>query len=209
MTRSRCFSLCACLALSLTAIACGSSNSGGGGTATWDKVRMGDTGMDWLFSAVKGADYVFLDISYPNNANDPTMKADAIAFAQHVLGKYKAGAAPVSMVPTSGEVAGWTYNQDPTFSKSSNGPGVATDSTSAEFLIDGGAAAFFSGSYQASGLAWENYINGNYWLELQVWQMKSAADASQVYGDLLTTSALYSNATWTTCTGTDPANPCP
>lgn len=204
MTRPRCLSLCACLALSLTAMACGSSNSG---PPTWDTARIGDTGTDWYFSAVKGADYVFLDIANPNAASDITMKADVITFAQDVLAKYRSGAAPLSMVPASGEVAGWTYN--PAFPKSYPNPGVATDFTGADNLIDGGAAAFFTSSYSATGFAWENYINDTYILELQVWQMASAKDANQVYTDLPNTSSLYSNVlSWIPCTGTG-SNPCP
>ena len=199
MTRLRCLGLCACFVLSLTAMACGSSNSGGSGPTTWDQARIADTGFDWWLNFQKGAIYVSADLTNTAGNSDSVMHTDVISFSQAVLAKYKSGAAPLSMVPTSGEVSGWTY--DPGVTKSYPNPGVATDSTGAEFLIDGGAAAFFDStkSYQATGFAWENYINSTYKLELQVWQMASAADATKVYLDLPTTSSLYSNATFTPC----------
>jgi hypothetical protein len=202
MTRLRCLGLCACFVLSLTAIACGSSNSG---PPTWDQSRIANTGFDWWLNGQKGADYFSFDVTNTAGGSDCTMFADVITFSNAVLAKYKSGAAPLSMVPTSGEVSGWTY--DPSVAKSYPNPGVATDATGAQDLIDGGAAAFFTSSYSATGFAWENYISGTtYKLELQIWQMASVANATQVYGDLPTSSALYSNATFTTVPATCPSH---
>ena len=191
MTRLRCLGLCACFVLSLTAMACGSSNSGGSGPTTWDQSRIANTGFDWWLNGQKGADYFSFDVTNTAGGSDCTMFTDVITFSDAVLAKYKSGAAPATMVPGNGEVSSWTY--DPGQVKTATGPGVATDATGATDLIDGGAAAFFTSNYSATGFAWENYVNGNYKLELQIWQMASVANAKQVYGDLLTSSPLYSN----------------
>lgn len=201
MTRLRLLGLCACLVLSLTTIACGSSNSG---PLTWDQSRIANTSSDWWLNALKGEYYFSFDISSASNQSDCTMFSDVMTFSNAVLAKYKSGAAPATMVPGSGEVSGWTY--DPGQVKTATGPGIATDLTGATDLIDGGAAAFFTPNYSATGFAWENYINDTYKLELQVWQMASVANVTQLYTDLLTSpSSLYSNATFTAVPATCPS----
>jgi hypothetical protein len=98
---------------------------------------------------------------------------------------------------------------DPDQPETANGVATATNEIDATTLIDGGASPFFvAGSYSATGLAWERWVNVAYLMDLKVWQMASAADATKLYGDLLNNS-LYSNITWTACPGTDPTNLCP
>ena len=204
MTRLRCFCLCACLALSLTAMACGSSNSSEG----WDQARVGNTGYGWWVNAIKSAYYFEVKIT-PSAQEDATGRATVITFAQKVVSRVTSStAAPATLVPTADESSGWTLDQNQP--KTANGVATATDSTSAVALVDGAADPFYdsSKSYQAKGLAWEVYTNGTYSVDLKVWQMASAHDASLVYADLKLDS-LYANVTWTECSGTDTANPCP
>jgi hypothetical protein len=174
----------------------------------WDEARIANTGTDWWINIRKGAYYLSLDIT-PAYQDDTVGRKAVIDFGEAVAAKLtSASPAPATLVPAANEVSGWTL--DPGNYKTASGPAVATDGTEAEGLIDGGAAAFFDGtkSYQAKGLAWENYVNDTYQMVLQVWQMANAADATKLYTDLLTSSSLYSNAPFTACSGTDPANPC-
>jgi hypothetical protein len=220
MTRLRSLTLCACLALSLAAMACSSSSSNGGvkggpggaaggsGSSLWDEARIANTGTDWWLNVRKGAYYFSLDIT-PSFEDDTVGREDVINFGKALAAKLTSGSpAPASLAPTANEVSGWTY--DPDSARTASGPAVATNGTQAENLIDGGAAAFFDGtkSYQAKGLAWEIYASGTYTLDLQVWQMANAADATLLYTDLINSSSLYSNAPFVACSGTDPANPC-
>ena len=208
MTRLRCFCLCACLAFSLTAMACGSSNSGA--TSGWDQARIAFTGVSWWLNAIKSAYYFELKIT-PSAQEDAVGRATVITFAQKVVSGVKSStAAPQTLVPAAASSSGWTLDQN--VPKTANGVVTATDATSATNLIDGGADPFYdpSKSYSAKGLAWEVYTNGTYSLDLKVWQMASAHDASQIYSDLLS-DPLYSpdNVPWITCNGTDTSNPCP
>ena len=226
MTRLRSLTLCACIALSLAAMACSSSSSDGGvkggsaaggtgggaagssGSSLWDEARIANTGTDWWLNIRKGAYFFSLDIT-PAYQDDTVGRKAVIDFGEAVAAKLtSASPAPATLVPAANEVSGWTL--DPGNYKTASGPAVATDGTEAEGLIDGGAAAFFDGtkSYQAKGLAWENYVNDTYQLALQVWQMANAADATKLYTDLINSSSLYSNAPFSPCSGTDPANPC-
>ena len=220
MTRLRSLTLCACLALSLAAMACSSSSSdggvkggpggaaGGSGSSLWDEARIANTGTDWWLNIRKGAYFFSLQIT-PAYQDDTVGRADVISFGKAVAAKLtSASPAPATLVPAANEVSGWTF--DPGSYKTATGPAVATNGTQAEALIDGAAAAFFDGtkSYQAKGLAWEDYINDTYQLVLQVWQMANTADATLLYADLLTSSVLYGNAPFIACSGTDPASPC-
>jgi hypothetical protein len=234
MTRPKCLSLCACLALLVTAMECGSSKSdgggkggagaggggvggaggaaggagGGGASKVWDEARIANTGTDWWLNIRKGAYYFSLDIT-PAYQDDVVGRKAVIDFGKAVAAKLtSASPAAATLVPAANEVSGWTF--DPIADKTASGPAIANDPNTAEDLIDGGAAAFFDGtkSYQAKTLAWENYINDTYQMALQVWQMPNTADAVLLYTDLLTSSSLYKNASFTPCSGTDPANPC-
>jgi hypothetical protein len=138
-----------------------------------------------------------------------------VGFTQTVVAKLTSGSPkPVTLVPALSEMpggTGWTLDPnplDPADPKTATGPAVASNEADAIYLIDGSAAPFFvQGGYQALGLAWERWVKGDYSMELRVWQMASVADATKLYTDLLSNS-LYSNVTWTTCAGTDPAKPC-
>ena len=218
MTRSSCFGLCVCLALSLTVLACGSSNSNPGTSAPWDQARIGDAGTNWWVNARKGAYFISAQFS-PSYVDSATGRALVITFTQSVLAKLKAGAAPATLVPAASELPGGGWQLDPQEPKTASGPGVATTEDEAVALIDGSASPFYctdltsqkdcSKLYQATGLAWEIYAKDpSYLIELKVWQMASAADATALYSDLLKNS-LYSNVTWVDCTGSDPANLCP
>jgi hypothetical protein len=182
--------------------------AGGSGSSLWDEARIANTGTDWWLNIRKGAYFFSLQIT-PAYQDDTVGRADVISFGKAVAAKLtSASPAPATLVPAANEVSGWTF--DPGSYKTATGPAVATNGTQAEALIDGAAAAFFDGtkSYQAKGLAWEDYINDTYQLALQVWQMANTADATLLYTDLLTSSSLYGNAPFTACSGTDPANPC-
>jgi hypothetical protein len=190
----------------------GASTTGGAagssGSSLWDEARIANTGTDWWLNIRKGAYFFSLDIT-PAFEDDTVGRKAVIDFGKAVAAKLTSGSpAPATLAPAANEVSGWTY--DPDNYKTASGPAVATDGTEAEGLIDGGAAAFFDGtkSYQAKGLAWENYVNDTYQLALQVWQMANVADATLLYADLINSSSLYSNAPFVACSGTDPANPC-
>ena len=226
MTRLRSLTLCACLALSLAAMACSSSSSDGGvkggsaaggagggaagssGSSLWDEARIANTGTDWWLNIRKGAYFFSLDITRALQDDTVGRKA-VIDFGKAVAAKLKsASPAPATLAPAANEVSGWTF--DPDSAMTAAGPASATNDAEAENLIDGGAAAFFDPNepYQAKGLAWEIYVSGTYRLDLQVWQMANAQDATVLYTDLLKSSSLYSNASFVACSGTDPANPC-
>ncbi|HJX51404.1 MAG TPA: hypothetical protein VJ801_01445 [Polyangia bacterium] len=205
MSRPRCLGLGACLALSLTAMACGS-----GGSSAWDQARIGDTGTNWWLNIRKGA-YFFSVQLRPSYTESATVRSMVVSFAQTVVGKLTSGSpAPATLVPGLSELpgpTGWTL--DPDQVETANGVATASNEIDATTLIDGGAAPFFvAGSYSATGLAWERWANVDYLMDLKVWQMVSAADATKLYGDLLN-NPLYSNITWTTCSGAAGANPCP
>jgi hypothetical protein len=184
------------------ATATGGSSGGSSGYASgWDEARIGDTGTNWWINARKGAYFFSVQIN-PSYTDAATGRAMVVSFAQTVVGKLKSGSpAPATLVPAAGEISGWTFDPDET--KTMDGPAVATNMDDAVALIDGAADPFFvPGSYSAVGLAWERYVKDPYLLDLKVWQMASAADATKVYSDLLNNS-LYSNVTWTTCSATD------
>ncbi|HJX67027.1 MAG TPA: DUF6599 family protein, partial [Polyangia bacterium] len=168
----------------------------------WDQARIGNTGLAWWLNAIKGAYFFDVKIT-PSAQYDTAGRATVIAFAQKVVGGLTSGMpAPVSLVPPANAIPGWTLDQNNPLTAS--GPAVATDNASATALIDGAADAFYdpSKSYQAKGLAWDVYANGTYSIDLKIWQMASAADAAQLYTDLLI-EPLYANVMWTTCSGTD------
>ena len=174
----------------------------------WDQARIGNTGVAWWLNAIKGAYFFDVKIT-PSAQYDTVGRATVIAFAQKVVAGLTSGMpAPVSLVPAANAIPGWTLDQNSSLTAS--GPAVATDNASATALIDGAADPFYDSSkgYQAKGLAWEVYANGTYSTDLKIWQMASAADAAQLYTDLLI-EPLYANVVWTTCSGTDPSNPCP
>lgn len=199
MSRLRCLGFCACLALSLTAMACGSSNSGS--SSGWDAARIGNTATAWWINAHKGAYYFSFQIE-PSYQDDTAGKAQAISFAQQVVAKVGSNtAAPATLVPALSELPGWVL--DPGESKTVGGVATATDFAGATALIDGAADPFFDStkSYHATALAWERWAKDPYTMDLKVWQMASAADATTIYTDLLSNS-LYANVTWTTCTAT-------
>jgi len=176
--------------------------------AGWNQARVGNTGTSWWLNAIKGAYFFDVRIT-PSFEDDTAGRTDVTSFAQTVVAKLTSGSpAPVSLVPASNAITGWSF--DPTNPQTASGPAVANDATSAINLIDGASGPFYdpSKSYQAKGLAWEDYTNGTYTIDLRIWQMPSTTAAGQLYTDLLSDS-LWANTTWTTCSGTDPANPCP
>ena len=209
MTRSSCFRLCACLALSLTALACGSSNSNPG-MSSWDKARIGNTGTKWWINAIKGA-YFFSNMIGPSYECEADGQTEVIDFTKAVTAKLTSGSPdPLTLLPASGEVAGWAYGVDD-ISNATVQPQKATTQKAATDLIDGGADPFFTSSYSATAFAWEVYQkDADTLLDARVWQMSSAADASSLFAGLLSNS-LYSpdNIPWKTCTGTACPAPAP
>jgi hypothetical protein len=197
-------------------MACGSG--GTGVVKPWDQARVANTGTDWWVNATKGV--FFLSIKITNSyADDAVGRATVIGFVEDVIGKITPGAAPASLLPTSGEVQPWTY--DPTSDYTKDGPASASNFVDATNLFDGAADPIFgvenplSGvstrSYQPVGLAWGVYTDGatpEHKMDAKVIQMASKGDAGKIYNDVLTFSQ-YSpdNIPWTACTGPDP-NPC-
>jgi hypothetical protein len=174
----------------------------------WDQARIGNDGTSWWLNAIKGA--YFFDVDISSSFEDDTVgRKDVIGFGQAVVAKLTSGSpAPASFVLAPNAIPGWTFDQNNP--STANGPAVATNVGSAENLIDGASFPFYdpSKSYQAKGLAWEVYTNGTYTIDLKIWQMPSAAATAQLYTDLFS-EARWASTTWTTCSGTDPSNPCP
>lgn len=227
MIRSGCLGLCAGLALSLFALGCGSSNSdsgvggsggggGGGGaggtsSAPWEKARVGNPGTGWWMNAIKGK--FFLSVKVKNSyAEDTAGRAATVGIAKVVAGKSGTGA--LAMMPAASELPGsWANDSDVGYTAA--GPVVATDFAKATEFIDGGADPFYEKT-KAAAFAWANFKETDaskdapYGLDLRVWEMASASDATNLYTDLLNNS-LYSpeNVPWKECTGGDATNPCP
>jgi hypothetical protein len=174
----------------------------------WDQARIGNDGFGWWLNAIKGAYFFDIDIS-PSFDDDTVGRKDVISFGQAVVAKLTSGSpTPANLVPAPNAIPGWTFDQNN--SSTANGPAVANNVSSAEALIDGASFPFYDPSkgYQAKGLAWEVYTNGTYTIDLKIWQMPSAAATAQLYTDLFS-EARWASTTWTTCSGTDPSNPCP
>jgi hypothetical protein len=189
----------------------GAGGAGGGGASKlWDEARIANTFMAWWLNIRKGAYYVSLEIGTPDQ-DDMVARKAVIDFGKVVAAKLtSASAATAALAPADGEVSGWKF--DPIAGKTDSGPAVGNDKATDENLVDGAADPFFdpSKSYQAKSLVWQNYINDPYTLVLQVWQMPSVEQAVLVYADLPanSVSSVYKQATFTPCSGTDPANPC-
>jgi hypothetical protein len=192
-------------------MSCGSSTTSSEG---WDQARIGNTGVGWWVNAIKSAYFFSVKIS-PSSQDDTTGRATVLTWTQKVVSQVKSStAAPETLVPSapttpSTDPTVWTLDQNSP--KTAAAVATANDPNSADALVDGAADPFYdpTKSYQAKGLAWEVYTNGTYSLNLQVWQMPSANDASVFYTTDSLTNSLYNNVTWTTCTGNDPNNPCP
>lgn len=73
---------------------------------------------------------------------------------------------------------------------------VAKSSTAMESLINGDAAPYITKG--AAALGWGKYASGAYRLDARVWQLKSAASATETYDYLVSDVALYQANTWTT-----------
>jgi len=216
MTRSGCMGICASLALALLVLGCGSSNSSsgsagnGGGSAPWDKARIGNPGTGWWMNAVKGKFFfsVKLKNSYAEDANGRTQ---TVLITKTMAAKSGSNAEAILLKPN--ETPGkWINDPDQEFTKA--GPVVATNFDKAVEFIDGGADPFYTDSYKAVAFAWGQYKEDDaskdvpYGLDLRVWEMASAANASTLYDDLLNNS-LYNTTNWTICQGGDANNPCP
>jgi len=136
----------------------------------------------------------------------------AISFTQKVVAKFKSGSpAPATFVPMISELpavsggSAWTLDPDQPYTAS--GPALASNENDATNFVDGGADVFFKDGFSAVGMAWENWVNGDYTIELQVWQLASSGDAVKLWTDMLSDS--FYDLTFTACTGTDSSNPCP
>jgi hypothetical protein len=175
---------------------------------------VGNPGTGWWMNAVKGK--FFLSIKLKNSyAEDIAGRSETVAITKIVAGK--SGSSAVALVPKASELPG-TWINDPDASYTADGPAVATSFDKATEYIDGGADPFYDAtkSYKAVALAWANFKENDaskdspYGLDLRVWEMGSAADATNLYSDLLNNS-LYSpnNVPWKECTGGDATNPCP
>ncbi len=140
-----------------------------------------------------------------------------ISFTEDAIRKITASTtAPASLLPTSGEVAGWTYDQTPG-SYTMNGPVTANNSIDATNYIDGAADPIFdpTRTYQPVALSWEVYTNGSattpQQMDAKIVQMASSGDAGKLFNDVLTFSQYAplpsGNIPWTRVTGSDPT-PC-
>jgi hypothetical protein len=211
MTRLRSLSLCACLGLSLTTMACGSGGSSGA-AKPWDQGRIANTGTEWWVNATKGAYFFSIQITNSFLA-DKAGAATVISFTEGVINKITPSTtAPASLLPTSGEVAGWTYDQTSDYTKA--GPATANNAADATNYIDGAADPIFdpTRTYQPVALSWEVYTNGSattpQQIDAKIVQMVSSGDAGKLYNDVLTFSQYDpQNIPWTQCTGSDPT-PC-
>jgi hypothetical protein len=218
MTRLRCLSLCACLGLSLTTLACGSGGSGA--AKPWDQGRIANTGTDWWVNVTKGVFFFSVKITNSYLA-DKAGAATVISFTEGLIDKITPGAALASLLPTSGEVQPWTYDQGSDYTK--DGPATATNFADATTYVDGAADPIFgvdpiTGStrtYQPVALTWELYTNGSTTtlqrMDAKIAQMASPGDAGKLFNDILSfsqyTPAPVGTIVWTQCTGSDP-NPC-
>lgn len=99
-----------------------------------------------------------------------------------------------SLIPASGEIAGWSEDA------AAGAPGVEVGKTPAEVeaKIDGDAEPFSAKSF----VAWarQHYAKDGYQLELRIWQMKDDATAAALYDDLVVSVSLYSALTWSNVT---------
>lgn len=93
------------------------------------------------------------------------------------------------LLPKGGEVSG--YSVDPAL------PGLQVGKSAAaiEGLVNGDAAPFLEKGLLA--FAWNRYASGTRKLDVRVWQMKSAAVASETYDALVVSASLYAANTWT------------
>jgi hypothetical protein len=201
------FAACACAVPPVDAG--GSGSADGAVTRPWDQGRIANTGTDWWVNATSGVFFFSIKItnSYPD---DTAGRATVINFTEVMIDKITPSTtAPVSLLPVSGEVAGWTYDQTSDYTK--NGPVTASDFMAATNYIDGAAEPIFdtTRSYQPLALAWEVYANSSYHqMDVKVVQMASKADAGMLYRDVLSfLQYAPQNIPWTQCVGSDP-NPC-
>jgi hypothetical protein len=152
---------------------------------------------------------------------DKAGAATVISFTEGLIDKITPGAALASLLPTSGEVQPWTYDQGSDYTK--DGPATATNFADATTYVDGAADPIFgvdpiTGStrtYQPVALTWELYTNGSTTtlqrMDAKIAQMASPGDAGKLFNDILSfsqyTPAPVGTIVWTQCTGSDP-NPC-
>jgi hypothetical protein len=198
---------CACAAPPVDAG--GSGGADGAVTKPWDQGRVANAGTEWWVNAIQGVFFFSIKITNSYQA-DMVGRATVINFTEGMINKITPSTtAPASLLPASGEVTGWTYDQ--TSDNTKNGPVTATDFLAATNYIDGAAEPIFdtTRSYQPLALAWEVYANGPYHqMDVKVVQMASKADARTLYRDVLTFSQYApQNIPWTQCAGSDP-NPC-
>jgi hypothetical protein len=207
-------------------MACGSGGGRGGGSPDsgaakpWDQARIANTGTDWWVNATKGA-FLF-SIKITNSYQDDAAgRASVITFVEDAIKKITPGATPASLLPASGEVQPWTYDQ--TSADTAAGPATANNFDAATALFDGAADALFgvttpfvpsTRTFQPVSLVWGLYTNGatpEQKMDAKVVQMASQGDAGKLYTDVLTYSqyapAPVGSLDWKECTGSDP-NPC-
>jgi hypothetical protein len=200
-------------------MACGSGGSSGA-AKPWDQARIANTGTDWWVNATKGV--FFFSIKITNSfLTDKAGAATVISFTEGVINKITPSTtAPASLLPTSGEVPPWTYDQTPG-GYTMNGPVTANNFTDATNYVDGAADPIYgvtnpavgsTRSYQPVAFTWELYTNGSATtpqaMDAKIVQMASSGDAGKLYNDVLTFSQYDpQNVPWTQCTGSDP-NPC-
>jgi hypothetical protein len=164
----------------------------------------------------------FFSVSLSNSyLTDKAGGATVIGFTEGLIDKITPGASAASLLPTSGEVPPWTYDQISNYTM--NGPATATNFADATTYVDGAADPIFgvdpsTGStrtYQPVALTWELYTNGSttapQQMDAKIAQMASQGDAGKLFNDILSfpqyTPAPVGTITWTQCTGSDP-NPC-
>lgn len=97
--------------------------------------------------------------------------------------------------PADNEVGSWAADT----TVATPGVQVAKSNSAIEALVNGDAAPFEAKGTLALG--WNRYKSGSSKLDVRVWQMKSAADATDTYGYLVTDVSLYKANTWTTLSG--------
>lgn len=99
----------------------------------------------------------------------------------------------VELFPANNAVSGWSENT----TVGAAGVESATTDLAVEGLIDGAAEPFIARDWVAFG--WQQYVNGSYHIDLQMWQMASAAVATDLYTGLLV-EGRYDTTFWETIT---------
>ena len=108
-----------------------------------------------------------------------------------LLAACSSGTDITALFPANNEVGSWGEDTNVGVA----GVEVADSAAAARALVGDDADPFISHGMKAFG--WEHYAKDDYGLELRIWQMDSAEDASSVYDFTVTSVQAYAGQTWT------------